>query len=77
MAVTPDAKRFFQASKHQVPPFRVNSHPSVQNRSTFQLIYHLLREERRRGARFQTVSCGRSRHRSQHMVVTRGMRTLR
>jgi hypothetical protein len=37
----PDGKRFFQASKRQVPPFSVNSHPSMQNRSTFQLIYHL------------------------------------
>src|SRR5712692_6671037 len=34
-------ERFFQASKRQVPPFSVNSHPSVQNRSTLQLIYHL------------------------------------
>src|SRR5713226_2511478 len=33
-------ERFFQASKRQVPPFSVNSHPSVQNRSTLQLIYH-------------------------------------
>src|SRR5713226_5167547 len=32
-------ERFFQASKRQVPPFSVNSHPSVQNRSTLQLIY--------------------------------------
>ncbi len=35
-------ERFFQASKRQVPPFSVDSHPSMQNRSTFQLIYHLL-----------------------------------
>jgi hypothetical protein len=34
-------ERFFQASKRQVPPFSVDSHPSVQNRSTLQLIYHL------------------------------------
>src|SRR5712692_3775922 len=40
-------ERFFQASKRQVPPFSVNSHPSVQNRSTLQLIYQ---ERRTRGA---------------------------
>jgi hypothetical protein len=34
-------ERFFQASKHQIPCFRSNSHPSVQNRFTLQLIYHL------------------------------------
>jgi len=34
-----DRKRFFQASKRQVPPFSVNFHPSVQNSSTLQLIY--------------------------------------
>ncbi len=39
---TPDLEQFFQASKRQVPPFSVNSHPSVQNRSTLQLIYHFL-----------------------------------
>jgi dihydrofolate reductase len=33
-------ERFFQAAKCQVPPFSANSHPSVQNRSTLQLIYH-------------------------------------
>jgi hypothetical protein len=38
-ASIPDGMRFFRASKRQVPPFSVNSHPSVQNRSTFQLIY--------------------------------------
>src|SRR5947209_8639628 len=32
-------KRFFQASKRQVPPFSANSHPSMENRSTLQLIY--------------------------------------
>jgi hypothetical protein len=37
----PDGKRFFQASKRQIPSFSANSHPSVQNRSTLQLIYHL------------------------------------
>ena len=41
-ANTPDGKQFFQASKRQVPSFSVNSHPSVQNRSTLQLIYQLL-----------------------------------
>jgi len=30
---------FFQVSQRQVPPFSANSHPSVQNRSTLQLIY--------------------------------------
>ena len=38
-ASIPDEMRFFRASKRQVPPFSVNSHLSVQNRSTFQLIY--------------------------------------
>src|SRR5207253_9006078 len=38
---TLDGKRFFQASKRQVPPLSANSHPSVQNRSTLQLIYQL------------------------------------
>jgi hypothetical protein len=38
---TPDLERFFQALKRQVPPFSVNSYPSVQNRSTFQLIYQV------------------------------------
>jgi hypothetical protein len=33
-------ERFFQTAKRQVPPFRANFHPSVQNQSTFQLIYH-------------------------------------
>src|SRR5260221_14622117 len=42
MAVTPDVKRFSQAMKHQVPSFRSYSHPSVQNRSTLQLIYQLV-----------------------------------
>src|SRR5437763_15731594 len=42
MAVTPDAKRFSQASKHQFPSFSANFHPSVQNWSTLQLIYQLL-----------------------------------
>jgi ClpX C4-type zinc finger len=32
-------ERLFQASKRQVPPFSVHSRPSVQNRSTLQLIY--------------------------------------
>jgi len=40
MAVTPDVKRFFQASKCLFPPFSADFHPSVQNWSTFQLIYH-------------------------------------
>jgi len=40
MAVTPDAKRFSQAMKHQFPSFRSYFHPSVQNWSTLQLIYH-------------------------------------
>jgi hypothetical protein len=40
MAVTPDAKRFSQAMKHQFPLFNANFHPSVQNWSTLQLIYH-------------------------------------
>jgi hypothetical protein len=39
MAVTPDAKRFSQAMKHQFPSFRSYFHPSVQIWSTFQLIY--------------------------------------
>jgi len=39
MAVRPDAKRFFQVMNHQFPSFSVNFRPSVQNRSTFQLIY--------------------------------------
>ena len=38
---TRDMERFFQASKCQVPSFSTNSHPSVQNRSILQLIYHL------------------------------------
>jgi transposase len=37
----PDGKRFFQAAKRQVPSFSAKFHPSVQSRSTFQLIYHL------------------------------------
>ena len=37
---TLDMERFFQASKCLIPPFSANSHPSVQNRSTLQLIYH-------------------------------------
>ena len=37
----PDLERFFQASKRQVPSFSVKFHPSVQNRSTLQLIYQL------------------------------------
>jgi hypothetical protein len=37
-------ERFFQASRRQVPPFSANFHPSVQNRSTLQLIYQLARE---------------------------------
>src|SRR5258708_20641392 len=41
MAVTPDAKRFSKAMKHQFPSFRSYFHPSVQNRSTLQLIYPL------------------------------------
>jgi hypothetical protein len=32
---------FFQVAQRQVPPFSAHSHPSVQNRSTLQLIYHL------------------------------------
>src|SRR5258708_20940827 len=35
-----DEERFFQASKHEFPCFRSNSHPSVHNQSTLQLIYH-------------------------------------
>jgi Tn3 transposase DDE domain len=48
MAVTPDAKRFSQAMKHQFPSFRSYFHPSVQNRSTLQLIYHQRGELRQR-----------------------------
>src|SRR6266487_2546242 len=36
-----DVERFFQASKRQVPSFSVKFHPSVQNRSTLQLIYQV------------------------------------
>src|SRR5229473_3630106 len=32
---------FFQALKRQVPSFSVKFHPSVQNRSALQLIYHM------------------------------------
>jgi len=42
LASTPDLERFFQVSKCLIPPFSVHSHPSVQNQSTLQLIYHLL-----------------------------------
>jgi hypothetical protein len=35
-------ERFFQTAKRQVPPFSANFHPSVQNQSTFQLIYQKL-----------------------------------
>jgi hypothetical protein len=41
MVVTPDVKRFSQAMKHQFPSFRSYFHPSVQNWSTLQLIYHI------------------------------------
>src|SRR3954452_24733944 len=41
MVVTPDVKRFSQAMKHLFPSFRSYFHPSVQNWSTLQLIYHL------------------------------------
>src|SRR5690348_11416969 len=42
MAVTPDAKQFSLASKHQFPSFSANFHPSMQNWSTLQLIYQFL-----------------------------------
>jgi len=45
MAVTPDVKRFSQAMKHQFPSFRSYFHPSVQNWSTFQLIYQEAEEQ--------------------------------
>ncbi len=41
---TLDVERLFQASKRPFPSFSANSHPSVQNRSTLQLIYHLRRK---------------------------------
>ena len=41
MKSIPEMERLFQASKRQVPPFSVDSHPLVQNRSTLQLIYQL------------------------------------
>src|SRR6266480_3473727 len=44
MAVTPDAKRFSLASKHQFPSFSANFHPSMQNWSTLQLIYQVRRK---------------------------------
>jgi len=46
LASTPDLERFFQVSKCLIPPFSVHSHPSVQNQSTLQLIYHLLSAKR-------------------------------
>jgi hypothetical protein len=36
----PPLGRFSQAPSHQVPSFNAKFHPSVQNRSTLQLIYH-------------------------------------
>jgi hypothetical protein len=36
-----DGERFFQASKCLIPSFNAKFHSSVQNRSAFQLIYHL------------------------------------
>src|SRR6266516_2358950 len=48
MAVTPDAKQFSLASKHQFPSFSANFHPSMQNWSTLQLIYHLGEDMRRK-----------------------------
>src|SRR5437667_12042089 len=36
----PDLERFFQAAKRQIPSFSEKFHPSMQNRSVLQLIYH-------------------------------------
>jgi hypothetical protein len=36
-------ERVFQVSKCLVPPFNANFYPSVQNRSTLQLIYQQTR----------------------------------
>src|SRR5262245_12948213 len=44
LASTPDLERFFQVSKCLIPPFSAHSHPSVQNHSTFQLIYQKSRQ---------------------------------
>lgn len=76
LTFTSHLERLFQILKRQVPSFGVNSHPSVQNRSTFQLIYHKRAQKKRVVEVTRTMSHGSQEEAERLLQQSRGGNVL-